>query len=115
MSTVLDDFSMEMTGKDVAKVENAASVIPTGTRINVTFLENEDLQMRVDAAAAVRRLGFTPVPHISARRITSAEHLEEFLAALRVIDATGSVFAVGGDPAVPMGPYEDSISASESS
>ena len=28
MSTLLDDFSMEMTGKDVEKVENAASVIP---------------------------------------------------------------------------------------
>jgi methylenetetrahydrofolate reductase (NADPH) len=114
VSTVLDDFSMEMTGKDVAKVENAASVIPAGTRINVTFLENEDLQMRVDAAEAVRRLGFTPVPHISARRITSQEHLEEFLAALRVIDATENVFAVGGDPAVPMGPYEDSLALIES-
>ena len=30
--------------------------------------------MRVDAAAAVKRLGFTPVPHISARRIKSQEH-----------------------------------------
>jgi methylenetetrahydrofolate reductase (NADPH) len=105
---------MEMTGKDVAKVENAASVIPPGTRINVTFLENEDLQMRVDAAEAVKRLGFTPVPHISARRITSPEHLEEFLAALRVVDATENVFAVGGDPAVPMGPYEDSLALIES-
>jgi methylenetetrahydrofolate reductase (NADPH) len=114
VSTVLDDFSMEMTGKDVAKVENAASVIPPGTRINVTFLENEDLQMRVDAAEAVQRLGFTPVPHISARRITSPEHLEEFLAALRVVDATENVFAVGGDPAVPMGPYEDSLALIES-
>jgi methylenetetrahydrofolate reductase (NADPH) len=114
VSTVLDDFSMEMTGKDVAKVENAASVIPAGTRINVTFLENEDLQMRVDAAEAVKRLGFTPVPHISARRITSQEHLEEFLAALRVIHATENVFAVGGDPAVPMGPYEDSLALIES-
>jgi methylenetetrahydrofolate reductase (NADPH) len=114
VSTLLDDFSMEMTGKDVAKVENAASVIPAGTRINVTFLENEDLQMRVDAAGAVKRLGFTPVPHISARRISSQEHLEEFLAALRVIGATESVFAVGGDPESPMGPYEDSLSLIES-
>src|ERR1700678_1579832 len=105
---------MEMTGKDVAKVENAASVIPPGTRVNVTFLENEDLQMRVDAAEAVKRLGFTPVPHISARRIDSQEHLEEFLAALRVVDAAENVFAVGGDPAVPLGPYEDSLSLIES-
>jgi methylenetetrahydrofolate reductase (NADPH) len=114
VSTVLDDFSMEMTGKDVEKVENAAGVIPRGTRINVTFLENEDLTMRVNAAAAVRRLGFTPVPHISARRLKSQEMLEEFLTALRAIDATESVFSVGGDPAVPMGPYEDSLAVIES-
>jgi methylenetetrahydrofolate reductase (NADPH) len=105
---------MEMTGKDVEKVENAASVIPPGTRINVTFLENEDLAMRVTAAAAVKRLGFTPVPHISARRLKSQEMLEEFLTALRDIDATENVFSVGGDPAVPMGPYEDSLAVIES-
>jgi methylenetetrahydrofolate reductase (NADPH) len=114
VSTVLDDFSMEMTGKDVAKVENAASVIPPGTRINVTFLENEDLAMRVAAAAAVKRLGFTPVPHISARRLKSQEMLEEFLTGLRDVGATENVFSVGGDPAVPLGPYEDSLALIES-
>ena len=61
MSTVLDDFSMEMTGKDVAKVENAAGVIPPGTRINVTFLENEDLQMRVDAGGYMKLRPQSPV------------------------------------------------------
>ena len=114
MSTVLDDFSMEMTGKDVAKVENAASVIPPGTRVNVTFLENEDLAMRVAAAAAAKRLGFTPVPHISARRLASKEMLEEFLTALRDIGAAENVFSVGGDPAAPMGPYESSLAVIES-
>jgi methylenetetrahydrofolate reductase (NADPH) len=112
--TVLDDFSMEMTGKDVPRLEAAAGVIPPGTRIHITFLDNEDLTMRVNAAAAAKRLGFTPVPHISARRITSAAELEEFLAALRAIDATEFVFAVAGDPAVPLGPYEDSLALIES-
>ena len=114
MSTVLDDFSMEMTGKDVAKVENAAGVIPPGTRINVTFLENEDLTMRVSAAAAVKRLGFTPVPHISARRLKSQEMLEEYLTALRDIGASDNVLIIGGDPTVPMGPYEESLAVIES-
>jgi methylenetetrahydrofolate reductase (NADPH) len=112
--TLLDDFSMEMTGKDVARLEAAAGVIPAGTRIHITFLDNEDLAMRVNAAAAARRLGFTPVPHISARRITSQAELEEFLAALRAIDATEFVFAVAGDPPVPLGPYEDSLALIES-
>jgi methylenetetrahydrofolate reductase (NADPH) len=114
VATVLDDFSMEMTGKDVPKLENAAGVIPPGTRIHVTFLENEDLQTRVTAAAAVKRLGFVPVPHISARRIHSPEMLEEFLEALRGVGAAENVFAVGGDPEVPMGPYEDALSLIES-
>lgn len=114
MVSVLDDFSMEMTGKDVARLEAAAAVIPPGTRIHITFLENEDLGMRVDAAAAVRRLGFTPVPHISARRIKSRAELEEFLSALRAADASEYVFAVGGDQAVPLGPYEDSLALIES-
>jgi methylenetetrahydrofolate reductase (NADH) len=114
VSTVLDDFSMEMTGKDVAKVENAAGVIPPGTRINVTFLENEDLAMRVAAAAAVKRLGFTPVPHISSRRIKSQEMLEEFLSALRDVGATENVLIIGGDPTEPMGPYKESLAIIES-
>jgi methylenetetrahydrofolate reductase (NADPH) len=114
VSTVLDDFSMEMTGKDVAKVEAAASVIPPGTRINVTFLENEDLAMRVGAAAAAKRLGFTPVPHISARRIKSREMLEEYLEALRDVGAAENVLVIGGDPTVAMGPYEESLAVIES-
>lgn len=114
MGTVLDDFSMEMTGKDVEKVENAASVIPPGTRINVTFLENEDLAMRVNAAAAAKRLGFTPVPHISARRLKSQEMLEEYLSALRDIGASENVLVIGGDPTVPMGPYPESLAVIES-
>lgn len=114
MSTVLDDFSMEMTGKDVAKVEAAASVIPSGTRINVTFLENEDLGMRVAAATAVKRLGFTPVPHISSRRLKSQEMLEEYLEALRDVGAAENVLVIGGDPTVAMGPYEESLAVIES-
>jgi methylenetetrahydrofolate reductase (NADPH) len=114
MGTVLDDFSMEMTGKDVAKVENAAGVIPPGTRIHVTFLDNEDLTMRVSAAAAAKRLGFTPVPHISARRLKSREMLEEYLTALRDIGASENVLVIGGDPTVPMGPYEESLAVIES-
>ena len=105
---------MEMTGKDVARLEAAAGVIPAGTRIHITFLDNEDLAMRVNAAAAVRRLGFTPVPHISARRMRSQAELEEFLTALQSVDATETVFAVGGDPAVPLGPYEDSLALIDS-
>ncbi|MFJ9965223.1 methylenetetrahydrofolate reductase [Streptomyces avermitilis] len=106
---LLDDFSLEMTGKDVPKLEEARATIPPGTRINVTFLGNEDLRMRLNAARAVKRFGFVPVPHISARRLRSRETLEEFLDALRAEGLADNVFVVGGDPAIPEGPYDDSL------
>src|SRR4051812_43097208 len=107
---LLDGFSLEMTGKDVPGLEAARHAIPAGTKINVTFLGNEDLEMRVEAAKAVRDMGFVPVPHISARRLTSQDQLEEFLGRLQEVGATDHVFSVGGDPAEPEGPYPDSLS-----
>ncbi|WP_336711879.1 methylenetetrahydrofolate reductase [Arthrobacter sp. USHLN218] len=105
---LLEDFSLEMTGKDVPGLEEAAGSIPAGTRVNVTFLGNEDLLMRVAAAAAAKRLGFVPVPHISARRLGSQAELEQFLGALEAEAAVEDAFVVAGDPAEPMGPYDDS-------
>lgn len=105
---LVNGFSVEMTGKDVPGLMEAKDSIPAGTKINVTFLGNEDLEMRVSAAEAVRDLGFVPVPHISARRLSSRAQLEEFLSRLQDVGATESVFVVGGDPTTPEGPYEDS-------
>ena len=108
---LVEGYSLEITGKekDVVGLTEAASLIPAGTKVNVTFLGNEDLPMRVAAAKAVKELGFVPVPHISARRIASQAQLEEFLSALAEIGATEHVFAVGGDPATPEGPYPDAL------
>lgn len=105
----MKDFSLEMTGKDIPALIEARPLIPLGTRINITFLGNEDLEMRVAAAKAVRELGFVPVPHLSARRLKSEHELEEFLARLQEVDAAGHLFVIGGDPARPEGPYSDSL------
>jgi methylenetetrahydrofolate reductase (NADPH) len=106
---LLEDFSLEMTGKDGRHLEAARAAIPQGTRVNVTFLGNEDLDMRLGAAAAVKRCGFVPVPHISARRLASPDALRTFLAALQQAGASENVFVVGGDPAKPEGPYADAL------
>lgn len=109
LSAVMQDYSLEMTGKDVEALREAAPLLPQGTRVNVTFLGNEDLEMRVTAAKAVKDLGFVPVPHISARRIESETELKEFLQALADVGASKHVFAVGGDPSEPMGPYGSAL------
>ncbi|MBD8043281.1 methylenetetrahydrofolate reductase [Arthrobacter sp. Sa2BUA2] len=107
--SLLSGFSLEMTGKDVEALHAAQDVLPAGTRVNVTFLGNEDLPMRLAAASAVKSAGLVPVPHISARRLGSTAELEKFLGTLADAGAVEDLFVVGGDPAEPMGPYEDSL------
>ena len=108
-AALVEGFSLEMTGKDIPGLQEARETIPAGTKVNVTFLGNEDLEMRVAAAKAVKDMGFVPVPHISARRLESQDQLEEFLGRLQEVGATEHVFAVGGDPAEPAGPYPDAL------
>jgi methylenetetrahydrofolate reductase (NADPH) len=110
INTLLNNYSIEMTAKDVAHLEQAADVIPQGTKIPVTFLPGETFEMRIAAAKRVRELGFLPIPHISARRLASQEELEGFLAGLQREVGTDHAFVVAGDPPQPLGPYEDALS-----
>jgi methylenetetrahydrofolate reductase (NADH) len=107
---LLNNYSIEMTAKDVAHLEQAADVIPKGTKIPVTFLPGETFEMRIAAAKRVKELGFLPIPHISARRLSSQEELEGYLARLQREVGTDHAFVVAGDPPQPMGPYEDALS-----
>ena len=109
-SELLNNYSIEMTAKDVSHLEQAADVIPKGTKIPVTFLPGETFEMRIAAARRVKELGFLPIPHISARRLSSQEELEGYLAGLQREVGTDHAFVVAGDPPQPMGPYEDALS-----
>ncbi|MEW2165329.1 methylenetetrahydrofolate reductase [Streptomyces sp. NPDC007084] len=109
IAELLGDFSLEITGKDIPALQEAQPFLPAGTRVNITFLGNEDLRMRTAAAAAVRRAGLVPVPHLSARRLASESALTEFLQALRRDGVGDQVFVVAGDPVQPEGPYEDAL------
>ncbi|MGO1543410.1 MAG: methylenetetrahydrofolate reductase [Gulosibacter sp.] len=110
---LLQDYSIEMTARDLPEVPAAASQLAPGTRVNVTFLATESLEQRVESAKAVLDAGLTPVPHIAARRLKSEAELRESLSALQEVGATKQLFVVGGDPATPEGPYGSSFDVIE--
>jgi len=76
---ITDGFSLEMTAKDVPALIKAAPHIPPATPIAVTFLPGEAVEARIAATKAVRSLGFEPMPHFSARRLTSLEEFKSYL------------------------------------
>ena len=106
--TVIDGYSLEMTAKDIAGLREAAPLISPCTPVAVTFLPGEEAEARVEAARAVRDLGFEPMPHFSARRITSREAFEGYLQAVVREAGVKRCFVIAGDPPTPEGPFEDS-------
>ncbi len=111
---LLADYSVEMTAKDIKAVSEVAGLVPAGTLVNVTFLGNEDTDMRLAAASAARQAGFVPVPHIAARRLTDRRELDDFLAGLAADAAVNRVVVVGGDPSEPLGPFPGALEVIES-
>jgi len=106
---ITDGYSLEITARDVASLQDAAGEILAETPVAVTFLPGEDPASRVAAARVVRGLGFEPMPHFSARRIESRDEFEEYLTAVVAEAGVRRCFVIAGDPAEPAGPYADSM------
>ena len=109
-----DGYSLEMTAKELDGLREAAPLIRPATQIAVTFLPGEEIAQRVEAAKLARSLGFEPIGHLSARRLTSREELDGYLARITGEAAVKRVFVIAGDPPAPEGPYEDSLQVIES-
>lgn len=104
---VTEGYSIEMTAKDIDALRAAAPSMPAETPVAITFLPGEDPAARIAAAVAVRRLGFEPMPHFSARRIVSEDAFEDYLQAVVAQAGVRRCFIVAGDPPEPQGPYAD--------
>jgi methylenetetrahydrofolate reductase (NADPH) len=113
-SNMADGYSLEMTAKELDGLREAAPLIRPGTQIAVTFLPGEEMSQRVEAAKLVRELGFEPIVHLSARRLTSREELDDYLARITTEAGVKRVFLIAGDPPEPEGPFADSLQVIES-
>ncbi|HTJ91259.1 MAG TPA: hypothetical protein VL356_13935 [Acidocella sp.] len=106
-------YSLEITGKGIAQIEESKNEIPPGAPVNIAFLGNEDHRQRIAAARRIRECGLEPVPIISARRLGSEQDLDNLLAGLIGEAGPTRFVLVGGDPVTPAGPYADSLSLLE--
>src|SRR5882724_8695940 len=79
-----------------------------GTEVTITFLPGDNVRSNAETAAALRRAGFEPVPHIAAREMPSREVLDDFLAKLRGEADIRRVLLVAGDVAGARGPFKSS-------
>ncbi len=109
-ATMVDGYSLEMTARDIDALSAAAPRVVPDTPIAVTFLPGETMDARIAAAVRIRRLGFEPMPHLSARRIESNDELAAMVERLTAEAGVERMFIVAGDPPVPAGPFADTLS-----
>ena len=80
-----------------------------GTEGFVNFLPGGDWRTVADTAAALRRGGFQPVPHIAARSLPDRAALTDFVKRLREDAAVDRVLVIAGDSPKAAGPFASSL------
>ncbi len=85
-----------------------AGVAP-GADVYVSYLPGDDVQKRVEIAAAIRAAGYNPVLHVPARQMLSAAFLDDFLGAAQREAAISRVLAIAGDSTRARGPFSTAL------
>jgi methylenetetrahydrofolate reductase (NADH) len=80
-----------------------------GTNVTITFLPGDNYLRNVETAAALRRAGYNPIPHVAAREIPSREVLDDFLRRARGEADVTRILVIAGDVAAARGPFRSSL------
>jgi methylenetetrahydrofolate reductase (NADPH) len=99
--------SLEMGAHRPQDAAAIAAVLPAGTPVYVNHLPRHTLEDSLASLVAVRAAGLEPVPHLSARRVSSREELETFLKRAVAEAGVAKALVIGGDEPAARGPYAD--------
>jgi methylenetetrahydrofolate reductase (NADPH) len=107
---LLDGASLEISAHDAADIAECVSYLDPGTEVFISQPMGQPYHGAVAMAARLRRAGFRPVPHITARALASLSALEDYLARATGEAGVEHVLVIGGDRDRPAGPFDSSLS-----
>ena len=88
--------SIEVAPQQAIESDALPGLFPRGTGVYVTDIGTDTIDTHVAAARRVRDLGYEPVPHVAARRLTTSETLERRVARLADEAGVRDVLVIGG-------------------
>jgi methylenetetrahydrofolate reductase (NADPH) len=107
LSGLLASASVEVSSSG-NQLKELADQFAVGTNVSITFLPGDNYRHNVETAAALRRAGFNPVPHIAAREMPSREALNDFLVRARREADVRRIVLIAGDVIAAKGPLKSS-------
>lgn len=105
--------SIEMTPKQAIDSAELPGLFPAGTRVYIADLGGTDRQTQLTAARRLRQLGYEPVPHLAARRLTTEAALHDRIAALAEEAGVSDMLIIAGGVATPAGAFSSSLAVLE--
>lgn len=113
ISELMRNFSIEVTPKGALKIDDFSDYLMQGTWVYVTSLPGAPFGDLVSTCKKLSDQGMQPVPHITARSLSSQKHLEASLETLTSEAGVTRVLALAGADKKPAGNFVDTISMLE--
>jgi methylenetetrahydrofolate reductase (NADPH) len=104
----LAGFSIEVTPKTAAGVEDFRTLLPAGTRVYVAQIDGTPFPEMLATARRLVDEGMTPMPHVPARGIESRAAFEAVVGAYADAGVREALVIAGGIDR-PRGPFESSM------
>ncbi len=110
----LDGFSIEVTPRAAAKIDNFAELIPKGTLIYIAHIEGTPIDEMIATAKKINQQGFSPMPHFPARIIKDKNVLQDWISKYQNEANVRNGLLIAGGANKPYGEYDSSIQLIES-
>ena len=110
----LDGFSIEVTPRAAAKIDNFADLIPKGTLIYIAHIEGTPIEEMVATAKKINEQGFSPMPHFPARIIKDKNVLQHWISEYQNEANVKNGLLIAGGANKPYEEYDSSIQLIES-
>ena len=108
IKTAMRGWSIEITPTVGKRISDFRQVLPLGTTVNVASVPGTSFE---DVFSVVRQLSqqdMNPVPHITARGISSTKKLSEMVERFREVNVS-EILVIAGGYKEPLGEFESSI------
>ena len=110
----ISGYSIEVLPRSAAKIDSFRDALPKNTRVYIAHLETEDISAMVATAKRIRGEGFTVMPHIPARMISSKEMLYDWISMYQNEAGVDEALLLAGGLNKPVGDFNSSIQLIES-
>ncbi len=101
--------SIEVTAKHALETTDLGELFPSGTRVYLADLGTHSVDQLVEAAARIKSVGYQPIPHIAARRMTDVADADNRIARFMAESGVEEFLMVAGSPESQVGSVASSL------